>query len=115
MKRVDLNDLDITHHFGGGTYVKETHIPAGWVLVSHKHTYDHLSILASGNAAINGRTFTGPAVMTIAAGEHHSVKAITNCVWYCIHATEETDPAKVDQTLIVPSDVHEMYAVAGLA
>jgi hypothetical protein len=30
----------------------------------------------------------------------HGVKAITDCVWFCIHATDEKDPSKVDDVLI---------------
>jgi len=39
----------IEHHFSAGVYAKETRIPAGNVLVQHKHKHDHLSILASGS------------------------------------------------------------------
>ena len=39
----------IHHHFSAGVYAKETRIPAGYVLVQHKHKFDHLSILASGS------------------------------------------------------------------
>ena len=39
----------INHHFSAGVYAKETLIPAGHVLVQHKHKFSHLSILASGS------------------------------------------------------------------
>jgi len=41
-----------------------------------------------------------PACVEIKAGENHGVKAITNVVWYCVHATDEKDPSKVDEVLI---------------
>jgi hypothetical protein len=25
---------------------------------------------------------------------------LTDCVWYCIHATDEKDPSKVDEVVI---------------
>jgi len=94
----------IEHHFGGGVYAKETIIPAGVMLQQHAHTYAHLSILASGKAAVtNGDTVTeyiGPACITIQAGIPHQVLAITDLVWFCIHATEECDPAHIDHALI---------------
>ena len=40
-----LDDLKITHHFGGGVYVKQTFVPANTVLEQHKHTFDHLSFV----------------------------------------------------------------------
>lgn len=45
-------DLQIQHHFGKQVYVKQMHLPAGHVAQSHKHTFDHLSILAVGNALV---------------------------------------------------------------
>jgi len=41
-----------------------------------------------------------PACIEIRAGLTHGVKAITDCVWFCIHATDEKDPSKVDDVLI---------------
>ena len=41
-----------------------------------------------------------PACVEIKAGMTHGVKAITDCVWFCIHSTDEKDPSKVDQILI---------------
>lgn len=100
----------IHHHFVGqdqarGVYAKELHIPAGERLVSHKHLYDHLSILASGTiwlveGAHARRLVSGPAALTIKAGVTHSVHAVTNAVWFCIHRTDETDANTVDETLI---------------
>jgi len=95
---------DILHHFGGGTYAKEMQVPAGMVVEKHMHDFTHLSILASGKAAvtIDGKTqtITGPHCLTVEAGKQHTIFAITNLVWYCVHATECTDADEVDQVLI---------------
>ena len=99
----------IRHHFIGqqdrmGVYAKELSIPKGFVLVSHRHLYDHLSILASGTISLTyGNetiTMTGPAALTILAGLEHTIEAITDAVWFCIHPTDETDAGKIDETLI---------------
>ena len=94
----------ISHHFGGGVYAKETLIPMGYTLTQHIHANDHLSILASGKAVVDvdgePRTVDGPACLLIRAGRRHSVTSISDVVWYCIHATEETDASRVDKTLI---------------
>lgn len=94
----------LAHHFGGGVYAKETRIPAGLCLQQHIHAHDHLSILAEGvvEVTVDGRAqcYRSPAAITIAAGKSHQVKALVNSVWYCVHATEETDPDKVDAVLI---------------
>ena len=94
----------LAHHFAAGLYAKETSIPAGMVLVQHRHRDDHLSILASGTVELEvdgqNTTHVGPACLTIKAGQHHGIKALTDAVWFCIHATDCDDPEKVDQLLI---------------
>jgi quercetin dioxygenase-like cupin family protein len=96
--------IHLVHHFGGGVYAKETRIPAGVALEQHVHPFDHLSILASGRAKIvAGEEFMlrdGPAVLLIRKGIKHKVHAITDITWLCVHATEETDPEKIDHVLV---------------
>jgi len=98
----------INHHFSAGVYAKETLIPAGQVLVQHKHKFNHLSILASGSIELmvdgERNIIHAPACLTIEADKHHGVKSLTDVVWYCIHATECTDIDEIDEVLIVPSD-----------
>lgn len=96
--------VGIAHHFSSGVYAKETVIPKGTQLYQHKHPFDHLSILASGTVLVEqfgaeSKTFTGPACLTIAAGIEHAVTALTDAVWFCVHATDCTDPDKIDHVL----------------
>jgi quercetin dioxygenase-like cupin family protein len=94
----------IVHHFSDGLYSKETHISAGQMLMQHKHNYSHFGILAKGKVVVvkdgDIQIVEAPACIDIKAGEHHGVKAITDTVWYCVHATDEKDPSKVDDVLI---------------
>ena len=91
----------IQHHFSAGMYAKETRIPAGRILVQHKHKFSHLSILASGSVelVVDGerKVIYAPACLTIEADKHHGVKSLTDVVWYCIHATECTDAEEIDE------------------
>ena len=97
-------DSVIIHHFSSGLYAKEIHVSAGIALLKHTHNFSHLSILAQGKVAIlrgdEIDIITAPACIEIKSGLIHGVKAITDCVWFCIHATDETDPAKIDEVLI---------------
>ena len=98
-------DLGIQHHFSSGVYAKEMHIPAGFVVGSHAHSYDHLSLLSQGKVIVKTdnteQQYTAPAVITIKKETNHEIHAIEDTVWFCIHATEETDPSKVDEVLIM--------------
>lgn len=94
----------ITHHFSDGLYAKESFVPAGSAILKHTHDYSHLSILAKGKVAVMKgdaiEIIDAPACIEIKANVTHGIKAISDCVWFCIHATDEKDPSKVDEVLI---------------
>lgn len=98
-------DLGIQHHFSSGVYAKEMHIPVGYVVGSHAHKFDHMSLLAKGTVLVKTddgeEQYSAPAVITIKAETHHEIHALEDTVWFCIHATEETDASKVDEVLIM--------------
>jgi quercetin dioxygenase-like cupin family protein len=97
-------DPQVQHHFGGGVYAKQMVIPTGCTIVQHKHTHDHLSVLASGTVqvVVDGAVsrYTAPACILMAANKNHAVHALTDTVWYCIHATDCTDAEDVDEVII---------------
>lgn len=97
-------DLGVVHHFSDGLYARQMMLPKDHFAVTHAHEYDHLSILASGRVTvdIDGKVeeFVAPACINIAAGKHHRIVALEDAVWFCIHATDETDVDKLDQVLI---------------
>lgn len=99
-----LPDKQIVHHFSDGLYAKEIRVQAGQAILKHTHDFSHLSILAKGKVAVlvgdEIQIVHAPACLEIKAGVTHGVKAIDDCVWYCIHATDETDLSKVDNVLI---------------
>jgi len=94
----------ISHHFSDGLYAKESRFSEGTAILKHTHSFSHLSILAKGKVAVmigeEVEIIEAPACIEIKAGITHGVKAITDCVWFCIHATDEKDPSKVDEILI---------------
>ena len=101
--RMDI-DVGTVHHFSAGVYAKEMHLPAGFCAVSHSHAYDHMSILGKGVVEVSTddwvRTFEAPACVEVKAGVHHMIRAIEDATWFCIHATDETNPDKIDRVAI---------------
>lgn len=97
-------DLRIRHHFNGRVYMKEMHLPAGHFAETHKHTFPHSSVVLRGRVLLEVDGVTteheGPECITIGAGAVHTITALTDSEWYCIHETDETDPARIDHTLI---------------
>lgn len=99
--------LGIVHHFGGGVYAKQATLRKGYFAEQHAHDYDHLSI-ASGHVLVEvdgeAKEYQGIHCLTIAAGKVHKVTALEDSVWFCIHATDETDQAKVDDVILNKGD-----------
>ncbi|RKE36637.1 hypothetical protein B0G76_2839 [Paraburkholderia sp. BL23I1N1] len=97
-------DLHIKHYFSGREYAKQMTLEAGNYAETHEHLYDHISILAQGivTVEIDGAVsyHIGPTAIVIPANKKHRIDAITDSVWFCVHATDETDPDKVDRVLV---------------
>jgi quercetin dioxygenase-like cupin family protein len=103
----DLADLGVTveHAFGGGSYIKTTRFSrAGALLGQHQHDHDHLSCLVSGRVRlyVDGipRVLEGYQTLTLEAGRMHAVESLGPAIWQCVWATEDTDPATVDQSIL---------------
>jgi quercetin dioxygenase-like cupin family protein len=97
-------DLGIVHNFSDGLYAKQMYVPKGYVVGQHAHEFSHLSILAKGKVIVRTddgiAEYTAPACLEIKEGIHHAIEALEDTVWFCIHATNETDVNKIDEVLI---------------
>lgn len=107
---MDINTfLGTQHHFSDGLYAKEMFIPKDAFAMQHKHEYSHLSILAKGRVLVkledDVTEYVAPACINIVAGKHHSIMAMEDSIWYCIHATEETNADNIDEVLIMKEEV----------
>jgi len=95
---------DVVHHFSDGLYAKEFFVPRDTAMMKRTHDFSHLSILAKGRAAVmkgdSIEIIEAPACIEIKSGLVHGVKAIDDCVWFCIHATDERDPDTADALLV---------------
>lgn len=102
-----IEDIKTQHHFSSGVYARRMELPAGWFAESHKHKFDHMSILASGevNIFVDDEKFeyTTGAIVTIEAGKVHKIVAKTDSIWFCIHASDEMPIDKIEQILIEES------------
>lgn len=101
---MNLEDLEVEHHFSHGMYAKRMVLKEGYVIGSHKHKFPHMSILAKGIARVEtdgeSKIYEAGECIEIAAGIEHRIFALEDIVWFCIHATDETDESKIDETLI---------------
>ena len=97
-------DPKVKHNFSDGVYAKEMSLPKGYIAYSHSHIYEHLSILAKGRVIVKTddyvKEYEAPACLNIEANTYHQIEALEDCIWYCVHATNEKDISKIDEVLI---------------
>lgn len=78
-----------------GVYMKVMWIPANTVFYNKRVPDTHVSILAQGIMALdNGKTIIkgqAPMHYEIPAMTRYAMKTLTDCVIYCVHATELED------------------------
>jgi quercetin dioxygenase-like cupin family protein len=105
VEQITHKEVEIGHYFAGGVYAKQMTIAKDCKIPTHKHVYDHLSILAKGRVQVTVSRetveYVAPAAIEIKRDLVHTLTAMEDSVWYCIHATEETDPESADKTIIV--------------
>lgn len=104
LENAEQTDTLTKHHFSDHIYAKEMTLPKGHVALSHKHSYSHLSCLASGKCIVytdnEKNTYEAPAMIEIKAGVEHQIEALEDVTWFCIHATDEKDVDKIDRVAI---------------
>ena len=97
-------DLGVVHNFSDGLYAKQMFIPKGYTVGQHEHKFSHLSILAKGKVIVKTddfeKEYTAPSCLEIKQGINHAIEALEDSVWFCIHATDETNIDKIDKVLI---------------
>ena len=97
-------DLGVVHNFSDGLYAKQMFIPKGYTVGQHEHKFSHLSILAKGKVIVKTddfeKEYTAPSCLEIKQGINHAIVALEDSVWFCIHATDETNIDKIDKVLI---------------
>jgi hypothetical protein len=91
----------IKHIHSDGVYVKAFKVPASLQFYTKRFADEHISILGQGSVIIE----KGDKKFKVVAPAHVVIDAMTRCkiitledsVWYCIHATTETDQAVLDE------------------
>lgn len=100
-------DVPITHEFADGVCARTMHMPAGSTIVGKLHKTRHIFFVMQGLVSIytefGERRVVAPAMIVSEPGEKRVIYAHTDVVWTNIHATHETDPAKIEEEVIAPS------------
>jgi quercetin dioxygenase-like cupin family protein len=86
-------------------------LKTGDIEQGHKHTYDHLTLLARGKlkVTVDGKetVFTAPHMIYINKDKIHTLEALEdNTVAYCIHALMNKDTGELLDPSMVPAGVN---------
>ena len=106
------------HLFADGVYGRKVVIPGGWVLLGRLQRKANLTIQLYGDCEIIGENgpqrIVGTQVFRVPPMVKRLMVTHAETCWLTVHATEETDMAKVEDELIVTeADLPRMYLVAG--
>lgn len=103
MSKLSVVDA-VAHYFSDGVYAKQMTLQAFHIAQTHAHKYSHLSILAKGRVVVTvdgqEQEYKAPTCIEIKAGLSHSIEAIEDSTFFCVHHTFETDANRVDEVLI---------------
>lgn len=94
--------LEPTHHFAPGLYLRELFIPAGVTLTGAIHRTEHMCILAQGRVSVCGmgekpEVYQAPCVVRSMPGAKRAIYAHEDSTWINVHhnPTNEQDPEKI--------------------
>lgn len=113
MRAFDPLILEPKHHFGPGVYLRELFLPAGTLAVGKMHKTEHLSVLAQGELSVwteaGMRHLTAPAVLHSFPGCKRVAYAHQDSTFICVHVTPETDLGKLEDALIMPELLENVF------
>jgi hypothetical protein len=106
-------EVPVVHHFAPGVYLREAIMPAGALVIGHKHKHEGINIVLSGSALvkIDGKiqTVKAPCIIKSAAGTRKIAYVIEEMRWLNIHPTEETNLEQLEADLIDKSEAFKDY------
>ena len=107
MTKCETIDLDVTHTFTPGLYIRQITIPAGTILTSMTHKYEHPFVISQGRIMVTSETegsviYEAPHTGITKPATRRALRAETDVIWTTFHVTEETDVEKICNDLLEP-------------
>jgi len=97
-------DCPLNHHFCGGVYARQITMPADTFVIGKRHKTSHFNIILKGKAhvLIDGvvSLVEAPCILNSEENIRKILYIIEDMTWVTIHATQETDIAKLENDLV---------------
>lgn len=107
-----LIDLPLVHFMDCGVYARVIDLKeVGWFIVSHKHKYDHMSLVSRGAVVveIEGQepyVVKAPNSIVVPAGSFHKfVAAADDTQFICLHRTDVEDIEDIEEEIVATERV----------
>ena len=103
-------DCPVRHHFAPNVYMREVFMPAGAIVLGHKHKTEHQNILVKGKLIIlldDGTTQVLQAPFTYVSQPNRKLAYILeDAIWLNIFGTNERDIEKLEDTYLDKSPAY---------
>lgn len=100
-------ELPIQHNFAPGVYARTMCARAGSLIIGKIHKTSHLNMLLAGSVRVvtehGSEIINAPCVFTSQPGTQRVGYVLEDLIWTCIHVTDETDVAKIEDFVIAKS------------
>jgi hypothetical protein len=94
----------IKHYFAPGVYAREMWMPEGCLITGKIHMTEHLNMLSQGKVSVSNQgesiTMEAPHTFVSPIGTKRAIYAHEDSTWTTIHATDLTDPVKIEEEII---------------
>ena len=108
LAQLPQTDCPLENHFAPGVYLRVITMPAGTVVIGHKHNTEHMNIVLTGKARVYSEGITqeikAPYIFKSGIGAQKALLILEDMMWATIHPTDETDLQVLEDTLITKID-----------
>jgi len=88
-------ECPVTHNFAPEIYVREIFMPAGTVVIGHKHLTEHFNVILKGKCRVmigdELKELTAPCTFVSGAGSQKIVNVLEDCIWQTIHSNPDNE------------------------
>jgi hypothetical protein len=101
--------------FAPGVYLREIFMPAGTFVIGQEHRTEHFNVVIKGRVSVlcgdKVEHIVGPKTFVSGCGVRKVLYIHEDTIWQTIHPTDERDPAKLREQLIVESDTFQEFQI----
>ena len=108
VKKYEQIDIEESHKFYDGLYMRSIFIPAGSLIVGKRHRHSTLNILLKGKMQVSDGTTTieveAPYVVETLPNTKKAALALEDSIWANIHATNNTNLDELEEEFIITEE-----------